>query len=427
MAKQLAPNAIDKTSTPLEIVHALLQGKGPNQNGWYTACCPAHEDSSPSFGYREAGESVALNCYVGCTREEILKALELSERDLHKPGYKPAYRKAEYTVIDLATDKLILPALLHNYGVTDGFDYKNQATGRHQKMLRIEYRLRDGTPHTKLRLRRGPSGNKDSLFDENTAGDIMPYGLWKLDEAETVGYLLIGEGESDAWTCWRHGIPFLGIPGATNDTCLEWIDVKQEFGKIPRVYILQEPDQVKQAANLDQSGKGFYARVRSRLRAQGYTGEIFYVDFEQATRPYRAGPKGYKDPNALHQALCREKASARFVEIIETLRVTAVPAADDLDKPEEVTPISLADLDKAIAEKNAEAVLRQASTLERRSTNGKLTRKRKKWLAQEKRRSPQNDATSIMATPSRTLDQRRTGTEAYSQGQTLRVLAELSS
>src|SRR5436190_7437279 len=65
--------------------------------------------------------------------------------------------------------------------------------------------------------------------------------------------------------------------------------------------------------------------------------------------------------------------------------------------------------------------------LERRSSNGELTRREKAWLAQEKRRSKQSHATSILATPSGIISKRRTSGQTYSQGETLRILAEISS
>jgi len=65
--------------------------------------------------------------------------------------------------------------------------------------------------------------------------------------------------------------------------------------------------------------------------------------------------------------------------------------------------------------------------LERRSSNGELTRRRKTWLAQEKRRSKQSYATPILATISRILSKRSTSSQAHSQGKTFRVLAGISS
>jgi len=71
--------------------------------------------------------------------------------------------------------------------------------------------------------------------------------------------------------------------------------------------------------------------------------------------------------------------------------------------------------------------MRQGELLERRSSNGELTKRGKTWLSQEKRRSKQSYATPIMATSSGIIGKRRTSGQTRSQGETLRVLAEISS
>lgn len=42
----------------------------------YMACCPAHEDSSPSLHITPDGDQVLLHCFAGCEFEDIVKALE---------------------------------------------------------------------------------------------------------------------------------------------------------------------------------------------------------------------------------------------------------------------------------------------------------------------------------------------------------------
>src|SRR5262249_18588222 len=50
---------------------------------------------------------------------------------------------------------------------------------------------------------------------------LAAYGLWRLDRANEVGFLVMVEGESDCWTLWHHGMPALGIPGASSAKVLE--------------------------------------------------------------------------------------------------------------------------------------------------------------------------------------------------------------
>ena len=74
-------------TTPLEnVLHALYQTTGdqPKQSGTgWTSRCPAHDDTSPSLSIAEGDDCKALvNCFAGCTTEEIVAALGLAMRDL---------------------------------------------------------------------------------------------------------------------------------------------------------------------------------------------------------------------------------------------------------------------------------------------------------------------------------------------------------
>lgn len=48
----------------------------------YIACCPAHDDKSPSLAITERSGKILLNCFAGCDPEAILAAIHLRWRDL---------------------------------------------------------------------------------------------------------------------------------------------------------------------------------------------------------------------------------------------------------------------------------------------------------------------------------------------------------
>jgi hypothetical protein len=55
----------------------------------WEACCPAHDDKSPSLKISEAEDGrLLLKCWAGCTAGEIVGAVGLALRDLFpaKPG-----------------------------------------------------------------------------------------------------------------------------------------------------------------------------------------------------------------------------------------------------------------------------------------------------------------------------------------------------
>ncbi len=69
----------------LERIFTHLDKVRKSQQGW-TACCPSHDDQTPSLsiGLGKDGQ-VLLHCFVGCTYEAIVEALGL------QPSYQFAF------------------------------------------------------------------------------------------------------------------------------------------------------------------------------------------------------------------------------------------------------------------------------------------------------------------------------------------------
>lgn len=64
-------------------VLANLQKFRANGSNSFTACCPAHEDKSPSLSIKVAEDGkTLLHCYAGCSVESIVSALGLRMCDL---------------------------------------------------------------------------------------------------------------------------------------------------------------------------------------------------------------------------------------------------------------------------------------------------------------------------------------------------------
>jgi len=62
-------------------VAATLHAR-PAPNGWQ-ACCPAHDDHSPSLSIREGADGrTLLHCHAGCSFEKVVAALALQPRQL---------------------------------------------------------------------------------------------------------------------------------------------------------------------------------------------------------------------------------------------------------------------------------------------------------------------------------------------------------
>ncbi len=83
-------NSADVEAWPALAVLKALPGAKQKPSGWWEARCPAHEDKSPSFGFKETKDGLALKCQAGCNKADILDALELTEEDLRRPAEPPA-------------------------------------------------------------------------------------------------------------------------------------------------------------------------------------------------------------------------------------------------------------------------------------------------------------------------------------------------
>jgi hypothetical protein len=60
-----------------------VRKNGPDS---WSACCPAHNDKSPSLVVRELADGrVLVHCFAGCGVDEIVRAVGLEMRDLFPP------------------------------------------------------------------------------------------------------------------------------------------------------------------------------------------------------------------------------------------------------------------------------------------------------------------------------------------------------
>ncbi len=143
-------------------------------------------------------------------------------------------------------------------------------------MVMIPYFMADGTRAPRTRIRSALAAGDGSRWSgKSEDGEIVPYGLDKLDMARKAGYVILVEGESDCWTLWSHNFPALGVPGAQ---MVEKLSLEMLEG-IGRVYVVHESD---------RGGDAFVLGVAARLWELQYPGEAFVVDCQPT-----------KDPNEL--------------------------------------------------------------------------------------------------------------------------------
>jgi len=249
--------------TPLEkLLHAVeTKTEKPSRasgEGYVTAC-PAHDDSHESMYVREDERGgVIFKCYAGCESDSILNEIGLTGADLTHRGC---------TLKAYATAKKLSVSLLAGYGVSE-FHMQGAPA------IRIPYYSKDGR-ETAVRLRLALDGTHASRFRWKKGSKLSMYGLDRLDDALKVGFVVLCEGESDTHTLGSHGIPALGIPGAT---CWSESRDAPHLEGIDTIYVVIEPDKGDEA-------------VLSWLSKSAIRDRVTLVSFGE-----------YKDPSALHVA-----------------------------------------------------------------------------------------------------------------------------
>ncbi len=231
-----------------DIAEKLDKVTGPNSGGWYTACCPAHDDTKPSFGFGPGKDrGIAAKCHSNhCKYKDIVTAIEKTTGKKW-PGKKRAAK----------------PAPIADEGPFNLAAYTRK-TGLPGYFVQLFYHVlnaeRDGRPcvafpyinengkhcgtHFRFYAEHG-EGPKYTWGDGYSSERSTPYGIDTLlflqkERGWDLSRMAITEGASDVQTLVYNGIPALGIPGKN-----AW---KPEYARIPilanakEIIVSREPD-----------------------------------------------------------------------------------------------------------------------------------------------------------------------------------------
>lgn len=264
----------------MEISDFVRRFKGVKRNGdGWTALCPAHQDRNASLSIGVGHKGIVIKCHAGCTAGDVVKAVGLELRDLFPDTGKkrlripsnsrirahagpigneksevpektvePSVFRSEVTLAEYAAAKGLPVEFLSNLGVRNC-----KRSGK--AAIATPYLNADGQT-TATRYRIAMAGDR---FRWRSGAKPQLYGLWRLDEARTAGYVVVVEGESDAQTAWLHNIPAVGLPGAAN-----WRDDRdaKHLDGIDTIYVVVEPDRGGEAVLKWLAGSSIRDRVR---------------------------------------------------------------------------------------------------------------------------------------------------------------------
>jgi len=247
----------------------------------YNACCPFHQERNPSFWFNTkngmwkcetgcgSGNATTFlsrieNIDTGAAWEKLCKLAGVDKQEKPDP-------KLPLTLEMYAASKKLPLNFLQQLGLSE-----RQSTDYVPGHVTIPYYDSDGAC-VAVRQRRNP--NNKQRFAWNKGGTPIVYGAW-LDLNKTARAVILVEGESDAQSCWLHGLPALGVPGATN---FQGAWTQRYIGNRD-VYIHVEPD---------NGGQTFRQKVAQCLHDSGYTGTV-------RTFSVKDIDSGCKDPSDLH-------------------------------------------------------------------------------------------------------------------------------
>ena len=70
-----------------DLLQRLTKVKKTGPNTWI-ACCPSHDDSSPSLAIKESDGTILLHCFAGCSIDDVCGAIGVEMVDLFPPTDK---------------------------------------------------------------------------------------------------------------------------------------------------------------------------------------------------------------------------------------------------------------------------------------------------------------------------------------------------
>jgi hypothetical protein len=220
---------MNSTKLLSNVLTRLERVTGPDQQSWYTATYPFHDDHDPSLRISPRGFT-CMGCGVKGNLGQLAAKLGLANRSL--AGNRVQSEQRGVILQQLAQAKGLPLEVLRNFGWHD-VEYQGRPA------VAIPYQDTKGNLlREQLRLRLEKGHKKDGRFVWAPGHGIWPLGLNRLQEAQEAGYLFIVEGATDFAACICGGIPTLAIPGA-NTWRQDW---ETYLADLPRIFVWHEGD-----------------------------------------------------------------------------------------------------------------------------------------------------------------------------------------
>ena len=237
-----------------------LRGFRQVGQGRYMACCPAHDDNTPSLSITETSDGVLCHCHAGCAYKDVISELGLAD---HRSSTKPNESYAQqiwhdsYPITGTLVERYLINRGLSNVTST-ALRYhpklKHQSKSEWPAMISLITHALTGEPmgvHRTFLALDGSSKapvEKPKMMLGRASGGVIQLG--KADNS-----ILVGEGIE---TCLS-GMLATGIPAwvAMSAGGLRTLDLPSE---ITRVTVLADGDNGRKALLLCSRAMGYEGR-----------------------------------------------------------------------------------------------------------------------------------------------------------------------
>lgn len=227
---------------------------GRKVGGGWTACCPAHDDHSPSLSIRDAGGKVLVRCHAGCSQQSVVAALResglwpedgrlwrtASRAQIERTPDRDDFAPSEAAVAIWRNAKLPMGTPVETYFLSRGINLpppptlrfhaglKHPSGGVWPAMVALVTNGLDGTPVAIHRTFLAPDGHGKAPVDPQKMM-LGPCRGGAVRLGDPVGVLMIGEGietcpaamQASGHAAWAalstSGLRALNLPNDVND------------------------------------------------------------------------------------------------------------------------------------------------------------------------------------------------------------------
>lgn len=227
--------------SPLEMILRKLPNAKHSSDDW-KACCPAHDDRTPSLSIREGDDGrVLLHCFAGCAIDSICEAFGITTADL-MPSSSPV-KKSDMPAKPPAVELSVKPRIVATY------DY-------HDEEGRLLFQAVRYEPKNFKQRRPNSTGG----WEWSVKGTrVVPYRLMEL-LAEPSKLVFVVEGEKDC-----ENLALIGLQATCNaGGAGKWRREHAAFLHGRHVVVMPDNDKAGRdhAIKVAQSLQGIAASVR---------------------------------------------------------------------------------------------------------------------------------------------------------------------